>query len=168
MANIRETFIIPLTEGYKIADAGKNTLRIKGVALKGDAITLNQRKYVAKELKKATNTFINKPVNINHDNTQKVGHITWMDYDEDSGLLTYEAEINNPRTVSLLRSRSAEVKGVSIQADYLFNNCVKCGERFYTEEDWSPALHGAARTSTAGGPPPARRTARTPRPGALR
>ena len=130
-----ETFNIPITE-WKTVDIGKNTIRIKGVALKGDAISKNNRKYVAKELKKATNTWINKPVNINHDNTKKAGHITWMDYDETTELLTYEAEITRDPYVTMLRNHSTEIRGVSIQADYLFNRCAKCNKKFYAEEDW--------------------------------
>jgi len=128
-----------LSESYQIRDVGKNTIRIKGVALKGNAVSRNMREYVASELRKATNTFIGKPVNINHNDNQKVGHITWMDYDND--LLTYEAEINKQPYVNLLRSKSSEVKGVSIQADYLFNRCHKCGNKFYSEESFHTHMH---------------------------
>lgn len=125
------SFSIPIAEGFKTLDAGKNTIRIRGVALKGDIISKNNRMYVAKELAKACNTWIGKPVNINHNNNMNVGHITFMDYEND--LLTYEAEITKQPYVNLLRNKSAEIKGVSIQADYLFNRCIKCGEKFYDE-----------------------------------
>lgn len=130
-----ETFNIPITE-WKTVDAGQKTIRIKGIALKGDAVSKNNRRYIAMELKKATNTWLNKPVNINHDNSKKAGHITWMDYDDAAELLTYEAEINKEPYVSMLRNHSAEIKGVSIQADYLFNRCAKCNAKFYAEEEW--------------------------------
>lgn len=128
------SFTIPIVEGFKVSDAGKNTIRIRGVALKGDVVSKNHRLYVARELSKACNTFINKPVNINHNDGEKVGHIVYMDYDND--LLTYEAVITKQPYVNLLRNRSATVRGVSIQADYLFNKCVKCGSKFYSEESY--------------------------------
>ena len=130
-----ESFTIPITE-WKTVDVGKNTIRIKGVALKGDIVSKNNRHYIAKELKKATNTWIGKPVNVNHDNSKKVGTIKWMDYDETAEVLIYEAEINQPPYVDMLRNKSTEIRGVSIQADYLYNQCPKCNMKFFTEEDW--------------------------------
>jgi hypothetical protein len=131
---VKISFRIPITEEFKTFDTGKNTIRIRGVALKGDVVSKNNRLYVARELSKACNTFINKPVNINHNDGEKVGHIVYMDYDND--LLTYEAVITKQPYVNLLRNRSATVRGVSIQADYLFNKCVKCGSKFYSEESY--------------------------------
>jgi len=130
-----EQFEIPVTE-WKTVDAGQGKIRIKGVALRGDAVSKNNRHYIAKELKKATNTWIGKPININHNDHRIVGHLTFMEYDEDADLLLYEGEVNKQPYVDLLRTRSSEIRGVSIQAGYLYNKCYKCGARFYTEEDF--------------------------------
>lgn len=142
---IIETFTIPITE-WKTVDAGKNTIRIKGVALKGDVVSRNERLYVAKELKKATNTFIGKPVNIHHNNpaneATNIGNITWMDWDDTAELLTYEAEITKAPYVGLLRSKSTTIRGVSIQAKYLHNLCPDCKSKFYTEESFREHMWG--------------------------
>jgi hypothetical protein len=135
MSDLSETFTIPIYE-WKTVDAGQKTIRIKGVALRGDIVSKNNRKYTRDALIKATNTWINKPVNVNHDDTKKIGTIKWMDYDEDADRLLYEAEINREPYISLLRNKSTEIRGLSIQADYLYNRCAICGKKFYTEEDW--------------------------------
>lgn len=137
--NILEPFTIPITE-WKTVDAGKNTIRIKGVALKGDVISKNQRLYIAKELMKSTNTFIGKPINLHHNSPENkatnIGHITWMDWDEKAELLTYEAEITKQPYVNMIRNKSTEIRGVSIQANFLHNRCPDCNTKFYTEEDF--------------------------------
>ena len=132
---LKESFVIPIYE-FKTVDAGQRTIRIKGVALRGDVVSKNNRKYTREALLKATNTWIGKPVNVNHDDGKKVGTIKWMDYDEGVDALLYEAEITREPYISLLRNRSTEIKGLSIQADYLYNVCARCGKKFYTEEDW--------------------------------
>jgi hypothetical protein len=140
-----EQFEIPTTD-WKTVDAGKNKIRIRGVALRGDVISLNNRHYVAKELKKATNTWIGKPININHDDTRIVGHLTWMDYDEALDLLTYEGEVNKQPYVDLLRTKSSEIRGVSVQAGYLYNLCPECARhgverKFYDEPSFRVHMH---------------------------
>jgi len=133
---VMESFTIPITE-WKTVDAGKNTIRIKGVALKGNVVSLNQRQYIAKELMKSTNTFINKPVNLHHANPNQektnIGRLTWMDWDPTAELLTYEAEITKQPYVDMLRNKSAEIRGVSIQANFLHNKCPDCQTKFYEE-----------------------------------
>jgi hypothetical protein len=137
--SILEPFTIPITE-WKTVDAGKNTIRIKGVALKGDVVSKNQRLYVAKELMKSTNTFIGKPINLHHNSPDNqatnIGHITWMDWDETAELLTYEADITKQPYVNMIRNKSTEIRGVSIQANFLHNRCPDCNTKFYTEEDF--------------------------------
>ena len=132
---LMETLRWPVVE-WRVVDVGESKIRIRGVALKGNVVSKNNRHYLAKELKKATNTFIGKPITVNHDDKKKIGHLTWMDYDELTELLNYEGEVNKQPYVDMLRNKSAEVKGVSIQANYLFNKCSKCGEKFYSEEDY--------------------------------
>lgn len=121
---------------FKTVDSGKNTIRIKGIALKGNVVSRNNRKYVDEELKKAARSWIGKPVTINHDDNRKVGNVTWMEYDDD-GFLEYIADINKQPYVTMLREKSTDIKGVSVQANYLHNRCPKCGDRFYTEEDFA-------------------------------
>lgn len=137
--NITESFEW-MTPEFKIVDAGKNTIRIKGVAMKSDVVSRNKRKYIDEELIKSARTFIGKPVTINHDMTRIVGDIKWMEYND--GALEYLADIKKQPYVKLLRDGSAEIKGVSIEANYLHNRCSKCGERFYTEEDFHSHMAG--------------------------
>jgi len=124
-----------LSPEFKLVDSGKNTIRIKGVALKGNVVSRNKRKYVDEELQKAARTWIGKPVTINHDGTKKVGHVVWMEYED--GALEYLADVNKQPYVGLLRDKSTDIRGVSIEADYLHNRCPKCGEKFYSEEDFA-------------------------------
>ena len=43
--------------------------------------------------------------------------------------------MNKGPYISLLRDGSAEIRGVSIEAGYLFNKCPQCGKRFDSEEE---------------------------------
>jgi len=124
-----------MSPDFKLVDSGKNTIRIKGVALKGNVVSRNKRKYVDEELKKAARTWIGKPVTINHDSTRNVGHIVWMEYED--GALEYLADVNKQPYVGLLRDKSTDIRGVSIEANYLHNRCPKCGEKFYSEEEFA-------------------------------
>jgi len=116
-------------------DAGKSTIRIKGVALRGNELSKNQHLYMDEELKRAARTFVNKPVNINHDNKRNVGHVIWMEYDKD-GRMEYIADINKEPYVTMLREKSTQIRGVSIQSKFMYIECAKCHKRFLSEEAW--------------------------------
>lgn len=126
---------------FKIVDAGKNTIRIRGVAMRGNVVSRNKRKYVADELKRAARTFIGRPITINHDPDKKVGTIKWMEYSDESDALEYLGDIKKQPYVDMIRNKSTFIKGVSIEADYLHNQCTQCGARFYTEEDFHRHMH---------------------------
>ena len=116
-------------------DTGRKTIRIKGVAMRGNATSRNNRRYIDEELKRAARTFIDMPITINHDPKKEVGKVLWMEYDDD-GVMEYVGDVWKQPYVDLLRSHSAEVKGVSIEADYLHNQCPDCGTKFYNEQDF--------------------------------
>jgi len=139
---IKESFEWMSPEFKVVDDAGKNTIRIKGVAMKGDVISKNKRKYVDEELKKAARTWIGKPVTINHNPQQIVGDIKWMEYSDQSNALEYLADIKKQPYVDMIRSKSTAIRGVSIEANYLHNRCPKCDKKFYTEEDFHKHMHG--------------------------
>jgi len=122
-------------QSFKIHDVGKDTIRIKGVALRGDTISLNNRKYVEAELLKSARTFISKPITINHDMNKKVGTIDWCEYED--GCLEYLATIKKQPYVTMLRDKSTSIRGMSIEALYLRNLCPNCSKPFDTEEQFS-------------------------------
>ena len=133
MFDIKESFEWMAPE-FKVVDAGKNTVRIKGIAMRSNVVSKNNRKYVDEELKKAARTWIGKPVTINHNMNQKVGNVVWMEYNR--GALEYLADIKKNPYVTLLRDGSATLRGVSIEANYLHNRCPQCGEQFWSEESF--------------------------------
>ena len=135
MFNVKESFEW-MTPEFKIVDAGKDTIRIRGVAMRGNVISRNKRRYVADELKRAARTFIGKPITINHDPNKKAGNIVWMEYSDTSDALEYLGDVKKQPYVDMLRNKSTYVKGVSVEADYLHNQCPKCGKKFYTEEEF--------------------------------
>ena len=124
---------------FKIVDSGKNTIRIKGVAMRSNVISKNKRKYVDEELKKAARTWVGKPVTINHDMDNKAGTIIWMEYEK--GALEYMADIKKNPYVRMIRDGSTSIKGVSIEANYLHNRCPQCGQKFWTEESFHEHMH---------------------------
>lgn len=115
---------------------GKNTVRIRGVAMRKDVISTNNRKYVKEELVKSARTWNGKPLTINHDKNKPCGHIEWMEYNDKEDALEYVADIEKQPYVDMLRNKSATIRGVSIGADYLHILCPRCNRKFYTEEEW--------------------------------
>ena len=63
-----------------------------------------------------------------------VGNILWAEYED--GALEYLAQINKEPYVTMLREGSAALRGVSLQADYLFLRCSKCHKKFTSQEAW--------------------------------
>jgi len=131
---IKEKFSWLTPEAFKIQDIGKNTVRIKGIALKADALSRNQRYYVEEELIKSARTLIGKPITINHDPQRIVGHVEWAEYED--GFLEYYGVVKKQPYVQMLREGDPRIQGVSVEAIYLHNVCPKCGEKFYTEEEF--------------------------------
>lgn len=119
-------------DSFKTEDSGKYTITIKGKALTNDVVSKNHRRYVEEELIKSARTLISAPVTVNHDPTKIVGNVIWSEYED--GALEYLAKINRAPYVELLRNKSSEIRGVSVEADFLWNVCALCGERFYSEE----------------------------------
>ena len=115
---------------------GKHTLRIKGEAMRGDNFSKNNRKYLREELIKSARTMINKPVDVNHNTGKRVGNILWCEFDETDNKLEYIANINKEPYVTLLRNKSPLIRGVSVTADYLYNECYRCNKKFESSEAW--------------------------------
>ena len=122
-------------DSFKTQDAGSKTIKIKGVAAKAGDVSRNGRKYLGEELKKSVSSMVNGKVTINHKDNEVVGKILWADYEDDQ--LEYLAEIWKEPYVSLLRNKSADIKGVSIQCGYLFLQCAKCHKKFDNQEAWA-------------------------------
>ena len=119
---------------YTVHPVGKNKVRIKGVALRSDIISKNKRKYVDEELIRSARTLAGKKLTINHDDNDIAGNVELSDYED--GFLEYVALVNKQPYVRYLRNHDPRIKGVSVQADYLYNRCPKCGERFYSDDDF--------------------------------
>ena len=131
---IKESFRWLAPEAFKVQSVGKNTVKVRGVALKANSISKNNRKYVREELEKAARTWIGTPVTINHNDRRIVGHVDWMEFEDP--LLEYLMTIKKQPYVSMFRNHDSRIQGVSVQADYLYNRCYKCGERFYDAESY--------------------------------
>jgi len=121
-------------DSFKVQDVGKKTIRIKGVACKSDVVSRNNRKYVDEALMKSAYTMVGKPVTINHDPKKIVGNVIWAEYED--GALEYLADVKKEPYVSMIKDKSTQIRGVSIDAQYLFNKCPVCGEKFETEESF--------------------------------
>jgi hypothetical protein len=140
-----------LTPELKVVDSGRNSVKIKGVALRSNAISKNGRKYVDEELQKSARTWIGKPVTINHDMNKKAGTVEWMEHDAD-GNLEYVAVVNKQPYVDMIRMygrnpQESSIRGISVEANFLHNVCPECKKRgvekrFYSEEEFHAHMHG--------------------------
>jgi len=116
------------TEAFPPVDIGPNTIRIKGVALRSNTVSKNSRRYVEEEIERSGRTLIGKPLTVNHDHSQIIGHVDWAE--PEGGVLEYLATVKKQPYVDLIRNRDPKIKGVSVDADYLHAQCVHCGARF--------------------------------------
>ena len=116
----------------------RNIVKIKGIAVKAGEISRNQRLYAGETLEKGASSFIDAPVTVNHSDYNakhnQVGKVNWMAFDKD-GNMEYIAEVWNPAMVEELRAyaknpKSSKIREVSLQADYLFDECPVCKQRF--------------------------------------
>ena len=140
---IKESFNWLAAPEFKIVNTGKNTVTITGTAVRKDQVSKNNRKYVEEELQAAARTFIGKPVTINHapydkshpmyDGRLVPGNVRWMEY-MDTGEMNFQVDIKKQPYVDMLRNKSIEIQGVSIEADYIANRCNRCGKDFYSTE----------------------------------
>jgi len=141
---LKENFEWMAAPDFQVINTGKNTITIRGIAVKKGDISRNRRKYVDEELARAARTWIGKPVTINHapwdnnhpmyDGRKVAGNVRWMEYNK--GNMEYQIDIKKQPYVDLLRTKSVEVEGVSIEADYIYNRCSRCGKNFYTQEEF--------------------------------
>ncbi len=144
MFDVKESFRWLAPEAFKIYNVGRNKVQLKGVALKRNVVSKNKRHYVEKELYKRGSTLSRQPLTVNHspyhesmegfDPTKIIGHIDYADYDEKDGTLEYLALVNKQPYVNMLRNKDPRIHGVSVEADYLYNRCVRCGEKFYDND----------------------------------
>ena len=135
MANIIVESFSWMTDAFKVTDIGPNTVRIKGVALRSDIVSKNNRKYVEEEVTKSGRTLINKPFTVNHNNNVIIGNVDWAE--PENGVLEYLATVKKQPYVNFIRNRDPRIKGVSVDADYLHAKCVQCGDRFLDIESFS-------------------------------
>lgn len=141
---IKESFRWLAPEAFKVQAVGKKIARVRGIALKSNITSKNRRKYINEELLTRGATLTNCPVTINHapynknhplyDSRKVVGHVDWAQFED--GALEYLMTVKKQPYARWLREGNPNIKGVSVEADYLYNRCVKCGEKFYSEESF--------------------------------
>ena len=121
-------------DSFKTQDAGKHSIRIKGVCARSNEVSKNRRRYIEEELSKAARTLTGCPVLCNHDPNRKIGHVDWCEHE--NGETEYLATINQQQIVPLIREHSTQIKGVSIGAEFRFLECSKCHKRFEDQQAW--------------------------------
>lgn len=130
---IKESFRWMIPE-FETLPLGEKSVKVKGVALPGDIISRNNRKYLESELIRAARTLSGKPFTVNHNDDFKIGNVIHAEYED--GAIEYLAQIKNARYAEMLRNKDPSIKGVSVQAGYLRLRCSVCGERFFGEDAW--------------------------------
>jgi hypothetical protein len=146
MSSLMESFEWMSPE-FSSVDAGKNTIRIRGVAARGNSLSKNNRSYLVDELRRSARTWVGKKVLVNHDPKRIAGNVTWMEFSDQSNALEYLADINKEPYVTMLREKSTALKGVSVGASYLNNVCPECKKRgvekrFYSEAEFHKHMNG--------------------------
>lgn len=132
--DIVESFRWLTSEFKKQRSQSRNSVYLKIIGARAGDISLNKRKYVEPELMKSARTFIGRPITINHDPDMKVGTIKTADYED--GRLELLGEVTQEPWLSHIRHKDPVFSGVSIEANYRYNVCPHCGERFETDQEF--------------------------------
>lgn len=122
-----------LTKDFKVQKVSDKSVVLKVKAGKGEAVSKNKRKYLDEEFEKSARTASGQKMDVNHDKRQ-VGKVHLGDYED--GELEFVCEVWKEPYVTLLRIKSSEIRGFSIGANYLFNECAVCHKKFATEEEY--------------------------------
>ena len=115
---------------------GKDSIKVKGIALTSDVISKNRRKYLDEELKMAARTLSGKPLTLNHNDKLILGHVVHAEYE--NGAIEYIGQVKREPYVTMLRNHDPKVKGVSVQAGFTHLRCsqIDCREKFFSEKAW--------------------------------
>jgi len=71
---------------------------------------------------------------LNHDDKTTVGNVIHAEYE--NGAIEVIGQIKKEPYVTMLKKHDPNITGVSVQAGYIHNRCVKCGEKFFNEKAW--------------------------------
>lgn len=132
---------------FKSEPWGEKGVRIKGKALTSNCVSKNGRKYVEAELVKSARTLVGRPINVNHDDKNIVGHVDWAEFED--GAIEFLASIKKEPYPTLIRNHDKSLRGVSVQADYLKLQCSRCGKPFSNEKEWQDHMATVEYMKTA-------------------
>ena len=131
---IKESFRWVTPEFKRLDGYGPKTIKIKGVALTANTVSKNNRLYIDEELRRAARTLRGKPINVNHNPKQIIGHVEVAEYED--GNLEFIGVIKKQPYVDMLRENDPRIRGLSVEGEYFYMRCLRCGEKFYTEEEF--------------------------------
>jgi len=137
---VLESFSWVPKDAFKIEDRSKDTVFVKGVALRSDIVSKNHRHYVDEEVLRSARTLRGTAFVVNHDQSRIIGHVEDSEYED--GALEYTAILKkNKPEVQMLLNKDPRVRGVSVDADYRINKCIRCGQEFADIEQFTKHMH---------------------------
>lgn len=128
---IIESFRWLTPEIKSIIPVGKHKVRIKGIVARAGDVSKNGRKYVAKELMKSVSSMIGIPIVVNHDSTKIIGNTELAEWEDEQ--LEVVGIVKDKQYAELLKNRDSSIKGLSMEADYIFTRCIECGKPLFNE-----------------------------------
>lgn len=128
---MKESFRWLTPEIKSIIPVGKHKVRIKGVVARAGDVSKNGRKYVAEELMKSVSSMINIPIVLNHNSEKIIGNTELAEWEDEE--LEVVGLIKDKTIGELLKNNDPSIKGLSMDADYIFTRCTECGKPFFNE-----------------------------------
>ena len=121
---IKESFRWVTPEFKRLDGYGPKTIKIKGVALTANTVSKNNRLYIDEELRRAARTLRGKPINVNHNPKQIIGHVEVAEYED--GNLEFIGVIKKQPYVDMLRENDPRIRGLSVEGEYFYMRCLRC------------------------------------------
>lgn len=128
--NIMESFKW-LADDFTIRKSTEKSVVCRVRAGHGGVVSKNNRRYLSEEFMRAARTASGRKIDVNHNSVQ-IGKVPIADYENDT--LEFVTEVWKEPYATLIRTRSPEIMGWSINANYLYTQCPKCGKKFSDEK----------------------------------
>ena len=130
---MKDTLLKWRIEEYEILSETQNQVKVRVKPLY-PVTSKNGRKYTFDEMLESARTMNGKLINVNHNDTRKIGNVEWAKANKQTQFMEVEGTINKEPYTYMVKNHDSKIKGWSVQADFRHAQCIHCSEKFDTME----------------------------------
>ena len=130
---MKDTLLKWKIEEYEVLSETEKQVKVKVNALY-PVTSKNGRKYTFEEMLESGRTMSGKLINVNHNDSRKIGNVDWAKANRKTQILEVEGTINKEPYTYMVKNHDSKIKGWSVQADFRHAQCIHCSDKFDTME----------------------------------